>query len=64
MSEWIECKVSLPPIGQIIETKIHDKSGARNQCYLKRGGQNGRIWFNEDGLTYVYYEPTHWREQS
>lgn len=60
--EWISCKMMLPDKGVVVETKIDDEHGPRNQQPLKRGGGNGRLWFVSDGSMYVYYEPTHWRE--
>lgn len=52
----------LPPIGEVVETKIDDKKGMRNEQQLKRGG--GRLWFVPDGSIYVYYTPTHWRNRT
>lgn len=61
MSDWISCKESLPDNDTPVLTKIDDASGLRNECVLYRGGENGRLWFLEDGSMYVYYEPTHWK---
>ncbi len=58
---WIHRSESLPPAGIVVETKIDDSDGVRNEGRLKRGGNNGRLWFVEDGSLYVYYVPTHWR---
>lgn len=62
MSEttWIKCSDQLPPLGEVVETKIDD-GRVRNVQPLKRGGQNGRLWFFPDDSMYVYYTPTHWR---
>ncbi len=60
MSEpnWIECEMRLPAAEEVVETKIHDAQGCRNETTLKlRGGR----WFFADGSMYVYYNPTHWR---
>lgn len=57
-TEWVECSQSLPPDGEIVETKIDDGRKCRNECRLKR---QGRLWFFEDESMYVYYTPTHWR---
>lgn len=54
--EWHEIK--LAPANEIVETKIDDEHGARNQALLKR---QGSLWFFADGSMYVYYTPTHWR---
>jgi hypothetical protein len=60
---WTACANELPPIGVVVETKIDDADGCRNEQQLKRGG-NGRLWFYPDGSMYVYYTPTHWRPSS
>ncbi len=61
--EWIKCSDELPPKGELVETKIDDHQGCRNEgCKLVRDGRNGRLWFVDKKLSmYVYYEPTHWR---
>ncbi len=46
------------PEGEVVETKIDDKDGVRNQTKLKR---QGNLWFYPDMSMYVYYTPTHWR---
>lgn len=61
MNEWIPVTSGLPPIGQVVDTKIDDRQGVRNVQRLKRGGTNGSLWFFADGSMYVYYQPTHWR---
>lgn len=55
---WVRCADRLPEEGLIVQTKIDDKNGARNQQRLQR---RGRLWFHADGKMYVYYTPTHWR---
>lgn len=55
---WHKTSVSLPQEGLIVETKIDDEHGCRNQRYLKR---SGNLWFFPDDSMYVYYTPTHWR---
>ncbi|TCR07215.1 hypothetical protein [Neorhizobium sp. JUb45] len=55
---WKKLTEALPPVGLVVDTKIDDAAGARNEQKLKR---NGNLWFVPDGSTYVYYEPTHWR---
>jgi hypothetical protein len=59
---WIEVRKQPPPLGEVVETKIDDEAGVRNEQQLKRG--TGRLWFVPDGSMYVYYEPTHWRPSS
>lgn len=61
MNEWNIVEQILPPNHLVVETKIDDESGLRNQQELKR--QNN-LWFFPDGSMYVYYTPTHWREKS
>lgn len=57
MSEWQT--MSNAPEGVLVETKIDDEKGARNQQELARFG---RLWFvDTDRSMYVYYSPTHWR---
>ncbi len=56
--QWISCEALLPADNLVVETKIHDGDGLRNQGPLKR---QGRLWFLPDGSMYVYYTPTHWR---
>lgn len=54
---WTETKLLLPPDGVIVETKLDDAKGVRNEQKLKR---RGNLWFFPDGSMYVYYTPTHW----
>ncbi len=56
---WIEIKYVLPPIGEIVETKIDDKDGIRNQQNMIF--ENNLFWFPDKSM-YVYYKPTHWRK--
>ena len=56
---WKETKYELPPEGVVVETKIDDERGCRNETTLKR---SKNLWFFPDGSMYVYYIPTHWRE--
>jgi len=58
MNKWTSCATLLPPDGLVVETKIDDASGCRNEQRLKR---QGNLWFTPDGGMYVYYTPTHWR---
>lgn len=46
------------PDGVVVETRIHDGQGVRNEQPLK---WRGRLWFFDDDSMYVYYTPTHWR---
>ena len=58
--DWIRVSEELPPEGMIVETKIDDAKGCRNQQRLYR---YGNLWFLPDGRMYVYYTPTYWRER-
>jgi hypothetical protein len=58
MSEWIDCSMELPPINVVVNTRINDGNGIRNEQTLKRGGN---LWFTPDGGMYVYYTPTQWK---
>lgn len=49
-----------PSEGVVVDTKIDDKDGVRNEQPLKRCGS---LWFIPDDSFYVYYAPTHWRER-
>lgn len=55
---WFKTSEKLPPENIVVETKIHDEKGWRNDAKLKR---KGNLWFLPDGSMYVYYTPTHWR---
>jgi hypothetical protein len=58
MEDWISLGNLLPKEGLVVDTKIDDEKGARNEQPLKR---RGNLWFVEDGSMYVYYRPTHWK---
>ena len=49
---------TFPPEGALLETKIDDANGLRNEAKLIR---QGGLFFMEDKSMYVYYCPTHWR---
>lgn len=59
--KWNETSKFLPDENIVVLTKIQDWRGSRNEQLLKR---SGRLWFFPDGSMYVYYTPTHWRENS
>lgn len=56
--KWISVKEKLPPDKMVVETKIDDEKGCRNEGKLYRWGN---LWYLPDGSMYVYYMPTHWR---
>jgi hypothetical protein len=55
---WIKCSDNLPDHNIVVDTKIDDADGCRNEQALKR---QGTLWFVPDGSIYVYYRPTHWK---
>ncbi len=57
MNDWQPIETA--PNGVVVDTKIDDERGVRNEVRLKR---QDRLWFFEDMSMYVYYEPTHWRQ--
>jgi hypothetical protein len=58
MRIWYNVKTELPPAHVIVETKIDDANGIRNEQKLQR---IGNLWYYPDASMYVYYTPTHWR---
>ena len=56
---WIACADEFPPDGEVVETKIDDENGVRNEQSMKR---RGRLWWFSDDSMYAYYTPTHWRQ--
>lgn len=56
MSEWMP--IDTAPRDVVVDTKIDDASGARNEQPLKC---RGRLWWVPDDSMYVYYVPTHWK---
>ena len=62
MSNWIKIDSAndgtLPLDGIVVDTKIDDANGLRNEQQLRR---SGNLWYFPDGSMYVYYWPTHWK---
>lgn len=56
MKDWNS--IGSAPEGVVVNTKIDDGRGVRNEQELVR---RGRLWFFPDFSMYVYYTPTHWR---
>ena len=56
--EWISVENQLPPEKVVVDTKISDENGERNEQQLLR---KGGLWFFPDMSMYVYYRPTHWK---
>ena len=59
MNKWISTKDELPEQGVVVETKIDDDAGIRNENLLIYFGGH---WFFTDLSLYAYYFPTHWRK--
>lgn len=57
--EWIKFTDQLPPEGEIVNTKISDSDGERNEQKLIR---KGNLMWTTDLVMYVYYSPTHWKK--
>jgi hypothetical protein len=57
-NDWIEISQQLPPQGKVVNTKIDDAKGCRNEAHLKL---QRNLWWFPDGSMYVYYQPTHWK---
>jgi len=55
---WISVDEQPPNDGEIVDTKIDDWMGIRNEQPLKK---QGNIWYVPNGEIYVYYRPTHWK---
>lgn len=55
---WIATSERLPPENQIVDTKIEDEKGRRNEDRLVF---SNNLWWLPDKSMYVYYSPTHWR---
>lgn len=56
--------IETAPVGVVVDTKIDDANGVRNQAKLRkyqRDNTTRPLWFFPDGSMYVYYTPTHWR---
>lgn len=57
-NDWISISEHMPPESQIVDTKIDDEKGIRNETQLVFS--NGLWWFPDKSM-YVYYSPTHWK---
>jgi len=55
---WVKTEDRLPDENVVVDTKIDDKDGVRNEQPLQR---YRNLWFFPDMSKYVYYRPTHWR---
>lgn len=53
---WNSIKKTPPPKGILINTKISDAAGDRNEQPLK---WDGELWWSDS--MYIYYTPTHWK---
>lgn len=55
---WYRTADMLPEQGEIVDTKVDDWRGCRNEQRLKF---SHNLWWIPDGSIYVYYNPTHWK---
>ena len=58
---WEAITETRPAQGVTVLTKIDGAGGPRNEQALVR---KGNLWFFPDMSMYVYYTPTHFKEQS
>lgn len=58
MGNWISLNEQIPIEGIIVETRIEDEHGVRNEQDLVR---KGCLFFFPDYSMHIYYTPTHWR---
>ncbi len=58
MNVWTSFRFKKPPENILIDTKIDDQHGVRNEQQLIR---IGNLYFLEDRSIYVFYTPTHWK---
>jgi hypothetical protein len=49
MTDWIPCSEQLPPIGEVVMTKIDDGKGCRNEstelCEMTQSGMRTAIFY-------------------
>lgn len=58
MRNWIKI-LEIPPVyNEVVNTRIEDENGVRNEQPLKF---RDNLWWLPDGSMYVYYTPTHWQ---
>ena len=55
---WNKTSDFLPLEGKIVDTKIDDENGIRNEQKLI---YDKKLWWTTDKSIYVYYTPTHWK---
>lgn len=54
---WKLIQSSIVPENVILNTKIDDSQGCRNEQKLIK---IGNLWWTTDKSMYIYYKPTHW----
>lgn len=57
---WISTEVT-PPIEVLLDTKIDDANGLRNEQPMTFAKNLWWIGWGSGNAMYVYYRPTHWR---
>lgn len=58
MKSYHQTRNRLPPSDVILDTKIDDADGCRNEQRLI---YHNNLWWHPDMSMYVYYSPTHWK---
>lgn len=57
-NDWISVPEQKPPKNLLVDTKIDDENGIRNEQQLIF---HSNLWWFPDNSMYVYYTPTHWK---
>jgi hypothetical protein len=55
--KWYLIATTPPPTDVVLNFKIDDTDGVRNERPLIK---KGNLYWHTDGSMYVYYTPTHW----
>ncbi len=56
---WLKISEIPPVYNEVVNTKIDDKDGVRNEQPLRF---RDNLWWHPDNSMYVYYTPTHWQK--
>ena len=54
---WVLINSLQPPENKVINYKIDDEKGCRNECQIIK---KGNLYWLPDNSMYVYFTPTHW----
>ena len=55
---WNNLQVIQPKDGILVDTKVDDGHGIRNEQPLIK---KGNLWWDKEETMQVYYTPTHWK---